>query len=251
MPERDLNQELAEILTNHGITVTRDNEFIYADLPIKIKLKARSVYEEINGHISSQLDVMVIGGGFRIVESFGDIRDSIDEAFNKNFENFCRSSLHPLLAVFGSEDPHILKHFDIEQWEVNNITWTAYIGNLTPKTDTKMAIKHPGEFFDLIESTIRAQKLSNDMHWFRGFYLQYGNEIKGTEFMMDNETLADASELLSSIPIVQGVNYYSLRNFIILKRNDSAIVPTKAFPGNTKSELSFKSKVLKRLKRLF
>ena len=221
MAEVILNQNLAEVLIRHGIDTTVDDEFIYANLPSRIKLKARAVYTEINGYISSQLDVMVIApDGEMILESFGDFGKDVESAISNNLTNFNISSLHPLLAAFGADNQEIIDQITIEEWEISNKKWIAYIGNLIPKTNSKdfADLRPPEHFFNAITTGIVSQTLNNNLHWFRGFYSQYNNEITITEFTMDNENITSSNPLFSSIPVIPDIEFYSCRNFIILTR---------------------------------
>jgi hypothetical protein len=219
MPEVVLNEKLAEILTQHGVEITVDDEFIYTDLPSKVKLKARAIFTEINGCISSQMDVTVIPDtGEMIMESFGDFGKDIESATTNNLANFCMGSLHPLLAAFGSENHEILDQITIEEWEIAGKVWIAYIGNLVPKTNNTNHVKPPEYFYNAIETSIRAQSLGNNLHWFRGYYLQYKETINASEFLMDNVDVTNSNPLFSSVPVIENVEYYSCRNFIILRR---------------------------------
>jgi hypothetical protein len=217
--ELDVNQQLSELLIAHGIQVTRDREFIYSDLPLSTKFKARAVYTNMDDVISSQLDVMAITeNGFRIIESVGDFGIDIEEAVLNNFRNFAASSLHPLLAALGSNDKDLAEHVTFEDWKINGQNYTAYIGNLSQKqsSENPAGTIPPAEFFNAIGSKITSLELSNEMHWFRGFYSQYEGTINSKEFLIDNNNAPDTDEVFSSVPLIQGVKYLSSRCFIIL-----------------------------------
>ena len=220
MPEVDLNSKLAELLTNHGVNVTAEEEFIDAHLPFPVKFKARAIYQELNNYISSQLDVMAITpDGTRILESFGDFGNDIDAAISRNLVNFSMSDLHVLLAAFGATDEDMLEQITIENWEINNTQWIAYIGNLVPKTNIIVPdLRPPDEFFNAITTSIFSRPLSSNLHWFRGYYLQHDNKITAKEFIMDNEDITTSNSLFSSLPVIPYSGFYSCRNFIILRR---------------------------------
>ena len=211
---------MAEVLVNHNISVTADDEFIYADLPSKIKLKARATYNEVGDQILSRLDVMVMSEeGQKIIECFGDWGPNLETALNNNFYNFSSGVLHPLLAAFGCVDLEILEQITCEEWKIEDDVWMAFIGNLIPKTNSaNSGIAPPEYFFNAIQSSIRSQALNNKLHWFRGYYLQSKDEIAANEFIMDNEDITSATPAFSSIPIIPGIEFFSCRNFIILKK---------------------------------
>ena len=219
MTEVNLNSQLAELLTNHGVKVTIEEEFIHAQLPFPVKFKARAIYQPINDYISSQLDVMAMTpDGEKILESFGDFGSDIEAAVNRNLSNFSISNLHVVLAAFGADDKDILAQITIENWEINGRKWTAYIGNLVPKTNSKEpGLRPPDEFFNAITTGILSKPLCNNLHWFRAYYLQHNNKITATEFIMNNEDITSSNPLFSSIPLIPHDGFYSCRNFIILR----------------------------------
>lgn len=213
-----VNPQLAGILKNHGVHVDVDNECVNTNLDDGLKFKTRILYHEINGCISSRLDVMVVTKtGERIIESFGDFGPTVDEAINKNFQNFSLSSLHPILAAFGSPHKETLRQVEIEEWVVNERTWKVYIGNLIPKSiGAGEHFDPPAQFFQSIEHEIRSQTLTNKLHWFRSYYCQFEANITEKEFLMDNEA-KNADLIFSTLPIIPNVNFYSCRNFVLLR----------------------------------
>lgn len=220
MLELDLNPQFADLLKHHGINSEIVDGFINTDLPDSVKFKARTVYQGVNEGISSRLDVTAITDkGEGIYESCGDYGPTIEEAVKNNFGNFSASSLHPLLAAFGCVDPYTYDQITIEEWEINRKVWKAYIGNLVPKivSERQNFIAPPSEFFDSFENAIKAQQLTNRLHWFRGYYSQLDNEITTREFLMDNELIATTDIIFRNLPILPDVRFYSCRNFIILK----------------------------------
>jgi len=221
VPEITLNKQLANILKNHGIEISEDEEFIYANLPSAIKFKTNAAYTEINNVTSSQLDVIVITeDGKKIIESFGDFGTDLEAATERNLLNFNTSSLHTFLTAFGSCDEKIIDQVTIEEWKINDQVWTAYIGNLIPKASNKNSINvsPPTQFFEAIQTSIISQKLDGNLHWFRGYYAQFKDKITTTEFLMDNDDITASCPIFSSLPVMTGVEFYSCRNFIILKR---------------------------------
>jgi len=218
--EINSNQNLAELLAAHGITVSQDDEFIYTDLALKAKFKSRITYDTVRDYISSRLDVMVISDySENIIESFGDIGIDLEDAINKNFSNFSISSLHVILAAFGANDPEIIEQITIEEWTVNGKHWNAYIGNLLPKTNSKTPLdsSRPMQLFNAVKDGIVSLPLSNNLHWFRGYYFQHQNAISNTEFLINNQIAENTEELFSAISVIPDVDFFSCRIFIILK----------------------------------
>jgi hypothetical protein len=220
VPEINLNFQFAELLQSHDIHVAVEEEFIKTDLPDNAKFKARTIFQETKNGISSRLDVMAVTNkGERIVECCGDFGATIEEAVERNFQNFSASSLHPLLASLGCLNPYTYEQITIEEWTIHGKLWKVYIGNLVPKiiANEINIVAPPAKFFDLIENGIRIQKLTNRLHWFRSYYSQLSHEITEREFLMDNEPVSNTDEILRSLPIIYNVKFFSCRNFIVLK----------------------------------
>lgn len=216
----DINLQFAELLQHHGVVVDVDDEYITTDLPDNVKFRAKSVYyKNENGLINSQLDVEALTDkGEVIQDACGDLGDTIGNAVTNNFQNFCASTLHPLLAALGCLDPHTYEQITIEDWEINGKIWKAYIGNVCPKlvADRDRVTLPANQFFECVEHAIYQQPLTNRLHWFRGYYCQSGNEIIIREFLMDNEVL-DGDIVFNSLPITPKITFASCRIFIVLR----------------------------------
>jgi hypothetical protein len=220
MLEIDLNSQLADLLKRHSVNVKTDDQFVMTDLIDNVKFKARAVYQLDNGKINSRLDVMALSDkGEKIIECCGDYGSTIEEAIDRNFKNFCAGSLHPLLGAFGCLNPTVLDQITIEEWRINERTWKAHIGNLVPKIigANGNLVTPPVQFFKSIEQGIHAQKLTNKLHWFRGYYSQFENVITTKEFLMDNEVVKNTDEVFNLLPVIPEIKFYSCRNFIILR----------------------------------
>lgn len=220
MPEIILNSQFAELLESHGVSVNVGEEFIQTNLSKNARFKARAEYSISGGIINSRFDVMALTDLEEcIIESVGDVGVTLEEAIERNFQNFTAGSFHPLLASLGCLDPHCYGQISVEEWEINGIMWKVYLGNLVPKivSSSKRPAAPPYQFFEKVESAIKAQKLSNRMHWFRAYYSQVENEISHVEFLMDNGLHADTDRILSSMPVIPQARFYSCRIFIVLK----------------------------------
>ena len=220
MTEINSNQNLAELLIVHGISVSLDDEFIYTDLPLNVKFKSRITYNIIHDQVSSRLDVMAItGNNETIIESFGDVGINIEDAINRNFTNFSSSSLHVLLAAFGADTEELADQVIVEKWKIGEKSWTAYIGNILRKgyglnlPDNTLT----DQFWGIVEGGIKERQLDKSLHWFRGYYLQHKNAVVGTEFLMNNESLGNDSQIFSKLPLIPNIEYFSCRIFIILR----------------------------------
>ncbi|HZY82702.1 MAG TPA: DUF6348 family protein [Cyclobacteriaceae bacterium] len=219
---RIVNTNLAAILNAHGVRTHLDHEFVHTNLAEQLKFNATATYHEVNNYINSRLDVTVqTSYGEEIIECFGDFGATVYDATDKNFQTFSLSSLHPILAAFGSADHETLNQIQVEKWNINEKIWQAYIGSLVPKSNGQREnITPPAEFFQAIERTIRSQNLTGRMHWFRSYYCQWQGDITEKEFLINNEP-QDAASIFANLPAIPGITFYSCRNFILLKATHS------------------------------
>jgi hypothetical protein len=220
MSSLNVNTALTNLLVGHGIEVQEKDEFVYPDLPIAIKLKAQSFYREVNGHISSQLDISIITpDGTTITESFGDFGANLDEALSKNFQNFALNSFHTLLVAFGCDKQEVLGQVDLEKWDIDGKLWNVYVGTITFKAIGSIESNsvQTDHFYYAVEKGILSQNLSNNIHWFRGFYAQHKDKISITEFLVDNNSSTAIDSDLYAIPFIPNIEFCSCRIFVFLR----------------------------------
>lgn len=171
MTELNVNESLSHLLANHGLSVMLKDEFIEVQQPFKAKFKATAHHTPIKNIISSRLDITVVTEDSEtIIECFGDFGADVETAVNNNFRNFSSGSLHPLLAALGSRDEQTLHQVTEEEWKINGKRWTAYIGNISVKTNDENLTRtnSTDHFFEAIETGIKLQTLNNGLCWFRG-----------------------------------------------------------------------------------
>ncbi|MCE9562780.1 MAG: DUF6348 family protein [Planctomycetes bacterium] len=84
-----------------------------------------------------------------IVESFGDVGETPEEAVRNSLFNFCQSSLHVVLSDCWQvhDEEQVLR----EVWTINNRSWQMTIGNFIRKAEHGADIPIPNEIFTTIE----------------------------------------------------------------------------------------------------
>ncbi len=215
----DLNPQLLELLQRHGIEARRAGGGVQVLAQPDVFLDSRVQHRQQNGLFLSQLDVRLIAAGVQIVECFADVGQSLEKARSNNLENFARNSLHPLIAGFFD---HPAADIDIEMWEIGSHTYRVYLGNYGVKSNVGAIDNIPTDLISRLESFIRQLDLHEAYHWVRWFVSAHNGALDTVEFMVDNQPLKAGEEMLRSVAWPQKEGFYSVRHFVLLKRNENA-----------------------------
>jgi len=214
----DANAQLQALFHGHGLaTIPLEHKFLLVAKQLALVESTVSKQVFPNG-VSSRLDVSITVRERVIIECFGDVGDTAEEALANNLQNFARNSLH--LIIGALQDIEQDEQFDIEQWETNGFTWKVYTGNYGVKSIGNKPVHIPAELFTRIEGIIRALPLSKEYHWFRFFLSCNDAEITAAEFLYDNEVFDEAVQELINLDWQLTEDFYSVRLFLILRRLD-------------------------------
>jgi len=212
----EANDLLADLLEAHDLPAEVDRGWIFTaedTPPLSAEFFNQRQQESV---YALQLDVRAgLADGRMLVESFAGWGPSLPDAATRAFANFAVNSLHVLLgAFFRKPDDQIL----VEEWEIAGARWKAFIGNLGINARCGEQRSLPDSLFPTIERLIRSSRLDQDMHWFRFFYCNVGTGEVVTEALFDNESWQSGEEALRSLPWERADSYYSVREFLVLRR---------------------------------
>lgn len=212
------NKEIELLFKNHNLSIEEENGKLFVNSENKIAIDSRISQKEHENGWTSRLDVRIeLPNGQAILESFGDIGDDSETAKNKNIQNFALNSFHTIAAYIydDKEDEQIT----YETWHVDENEWEVFIGNFGMKNSTNEPVEIPEKLFDLIEILIKQNlNQATDYYWARFFFAQYDQEISSIEFLINNESYEEGQMELSKLPWELRDEYYSIRNFIIVKK---------------------------------
>ncbi|MCH7341666.1 DUF6348 family protein [Acinetobacter higginsii] len=162
-----------------------------------------------------RLDVEVMLEDKRIItESFAGIGVGNEGVLNA-LQNFSVNSLHVFLAAFWQQNDRT--EITIEQWQIAGKTYTAYIGNIGQRSDLNYSPALPADFFSSVEQAILQYKPSHDLTWYRVFFCDFKGE-QTFEALAENQDWIQGVDALKRLHWEPSSGYYSVRNFIILKR---------------------------------
>lgn len=212
----DFITPLQALFNSHGIATTPlEQKFLLVTKQLAM-VKPYVTQQELPGAVSSRLDLVFTINGRELIESFGDVGETGEEAFGANLQNFAHNSLHVIINAL--QDTQDDEQTTVEEWEINGYAWQVFCGNYGMKSAGSQPVQLPDELFSQLEDIIRALPLIQDYHWFRFFFACNDFEISAIEFLHDNETDEAAEQMLSDLPWQLTADFYSVRLFLMLKR---------------------------------
>lgn len=197
------------LLNAHGVSGIIENDWVVPNSQLPA---LRALWHP--GQSSGRLDVQaLVGEGVLIEECFGGLGEG-EAALQDALANFSVNSLHVLLAaLWERNDP---EQVATEQWEVNGKRYTAYIGNFGTRSSAGAHAHIPHDLFPAIESSIKAERLTGEIHWFRLFFGNVANSFT-FEALRDNETWDGGLRCLENAGWKREASYYSVRLFVVLR----------------------------------
>lgn len=215
MTPPDANSFLAELLTSHDLQPRPEAGWLVVS-PYAPPLSAEFVNRRQQGPTELlQLDIRAaLPDGRFLVESFAGWGPSFPDAAARAYANFAVNSLHVLLgAFFRPPDDQVT----VEEWEIAGQRWKAFIGSFGIQSATPVA-QPPEGLPPAVQQAIRQQSLSGNLHWFRFFYANTGAGEPVSEALFDNEPWEAGAAAVRSLPWESSPNYYSVRQFLVLRR---------------------------------
>lgn len=215
MESGQINSFLLELLKAHHLEAHLDGDWIVVTGQAA-RWFGRVAQEWDHGHaFVVQLDIgLKLDDERFLIESFGGVGATRQEAVRDAFAGFLTNSFHVLLAAFGGQaiDKHIVR----QTWEINGRIWQLFIGNIGMKGKGFEEYTVLDQAFESLQTLIQQQPLSPQPHWFRYFYAQHSHQMTACEVLQDNTPWAEAKEILAGLEWPKLAEYYSVRLFFVL-----------------------------------
>ncbi|WP_299486629.1 DUF6348 family protein [Acaryochloris sp. IP29b_bin.137] len=204
---------LIRLFNAHDISCTVENDWVFpsGQLPA-----IRCLWHPPSAKGAGRLDVEVLlANGNTLIESFAGLGEG-NHALMDGVQNFVLGSFHVLLAsLYGKNDP---EQVTTERWSIGGTDWKVFVGNFSRRASQAQNISVPKSAFTSIETAIFNTPLTSELHWFRTFYCQVGNQ-QIFEALINNEPWQQGEVALKSIPWPQVAGYSSVRNFLVLAKD--------------------------------
>lgn len=204
---------LANMLLAHDLPSIEYKDWLLVDEQLPAMRAETFDFKEYEYGAGIRLDItLLLASKKTITESYLGIGKNKISAIQNAFQNFVANSFHVLLSAFWqiTNDDQI----GIEEWEIKGKKWKVYIGNFGCKGDFNI----PENLFKIIEEQIQEENLEEDLYWLRIYYANVNNRDIMIETLKNNEAWPEMENKLKTITWNSSDKFYSLRNFIILKR---------------------------------
>lgn len=208
------NDILKKFFKAHSIDIAEESGWI---VPNSTLPAIRSTWYPNEDHLSGLLQIEVYLEGGRVLEECFAGLPNESGKLNDAFENFARNSFHVMMSAFWKK--HDAEQVDIENWNIDGKDYVVYLGPFGNRGGEGIEPRIPINAFEQIERTIKKSDISNDYHWFRNFFCNTGNNDNVYESLKDNENWDEGLSTLKAIEWTKSDQFYSTRNFIILKKN--------------------------------
>jgi Family of unknown function (DUF6348) len=214
---------IAALLAGHGVQTTRRGEWLVPVQPAGAAIGACLVPGTPTAHGASvRLEVeVVVSEQHSVLECFAGVGGSLEEAESSALDNFCRGSLHVLLAAFyGRPD---LDQITQEGWSLSGVPYDAIVGNYVTRSFQGLGTPIPDQVFPTLEDMIRALPGDRALYWVRMFYCNLDANERVTEVLLNNEDWEAARSAIAALPWQARDTFYSARLFLVLRRGAGAV----------------------------
>ncbi|WP_303821576.1 DUF6348 family protein [Apibacter mensalis] len=204
---------LANMLLAHDLPSIEYKDWLLVDEQLPAMRAETFDFKEYENGAGIRLDItLLLASKKTISESYLGIGKNKISAIQNAFQNFVTNSFHVLLSAFWqiTNDDQI----GIEEWEIKGKKWKVYIGNFGCKGDFNI----PENLFKIIEEQIQEENLEEDLYWLRIYYANVNSQEIMIETLKNNEVWPEMENKLKTVAWDSSDKFYSLRNFIILKR---------------------------------
>ena len=218
----NLNQMLIAILANHHIPLSEHGDYIQID-ETDVMMQAFGVphLKPPNTGILLQVGVRSqrLLGNRTLLEHFSEVGVSLDDAVQKAFFSFSRSSLHVILSVFVNRDLGAEQAW-WEQWSNGERAWDVCCGPVTPKSLPAFDFAHNYDikgftsFLDALRDAY-LREASYGLHWLRYYRGSLHGQCIAREVLLDNATWKSGEDILDRSVWPAGPDFYSIRQFFI------------------------------------
>lgn len=204
---------LANMLLAHDLPSIEYKDWLLVDEQLPAMRAETFDFKEYENGAGIRLDItLLLASKKTITESYLGIGKNKISAIQNAFQNFVANSFHVFLSAFWqiTNDDQI----GIEEWEIKGNKWKVYIGNFGCKGDFNI----PENLFKIIEEQIQEENLEEDLYWLRIYYANVNSREIMIETLKNNEVWPEMENKLKTVAWDNSDKFYSLRNFIILKR---------------------------------
>ena len=204
------------LMDRHGLRTLEHNNWILVDGELPA-IRASWFASDL-GPDDPDLDVLIqviLPDGRIIEDRHVGIGPTWEAAFANGMLMFCTTTLHVLMAAFWGrlEADQVL----VEDWSIRDRKWRAFIGNIGRRMSEGGDVPVPEGFFRAVERQAKGLALTHDLNWISAYHAHIGNARSESSFLVNNASYGPAGEAIARVDWPPAGEFYSARNFLILK----------------------------------
>ena len=219
--ETDINERLLATLGELNLKFNKVEDFYFVNETFPGITGQVFEMERYEDSVVIQVDIHILLPNQTIIESFVGHAGSIEDAMAEALEQFEVNVLHVFIGAFWEDAKKVENGVGFEEWNINGHRWQVVVGNYGYKGNLPIEEVVLDEMFDTIKSEIECYPLEEDIYAVRSVYTNIGDGRKVSEGLLNNEEFPTLEGAISNLPWKETVEYYSVRNLILLMKLDS------------------------------
>ena len=211
---KNITQLIAELFKTHGFESEEHDGWI---IPNGSDYAMKGYWYPEATEVVGQLTIeLFVNSEMIMVESFAGMGEREEERLKNAFASFVHHSFHTFLfAIWGVESKEVSR----ENWVIGDENYEVYLGHKgVMNYDKEKMLEIPSSYDSKIKELISSEPLSSEFHWFTFFYANLNGLDTQAEILKDNVKWNEGEKALTSLAWRRSNHYYSVRQFIVLKR---------------------------------
>ncbi|RZG86376.1 hypothetical protein EXE10_07160 [Acinetobacter sp. WCHAc060033] len=206
-------EPIQQLFEQHNIPYAMEQDWLvpYQDFTQYPAIRALWFPYTVNGCL--QIEVLHHDSEL-MIECFAGVGEDND-AITDALQIFCLNSFHVFAVAFW--DLPQGDQVTIEQWEIQGVTYQAYLGAMGTRlmsNDEFPAL--PENWFDSFSSEIQNESNLDTLAWFRLFIGNNQGDLT-VEVLRNNDVCEEMQKVMREFDWITLDGYYSIRHFMILK----------------------------------
>jgi len=211
---KNIMQLIIELFKTHGFETEEHDGWI---IPNGSDYAMKGYWYPEATEVVGQLTIeLFVNSEIIMVESFAGMGEGEEERLKNAFASFVHHSFHIFLfAIWGVKSKELKR----ETWIVNGKNYEVYLGHKgIMNYDKEKILEIPISYDMKMKELIISESLKNEFHWFTLFYANLNGLDTQAEILKDNIKWNEGEKVLKSLAWKRSNHYYSVRQFIVLKR---------------------------------
>ena len=211
---KNITELLKELFNKAGLETEEHEEWL---IPKGSDYAMKGYWYPEATEVVGQLTIeLFVNSEMIMVESFVGMGDVEEERLKSAFASFVYHSFHLFLfAIWGVAS----KEVRVEEWRVGEVAYHVYLGQRgVMNYDKEKKLEIPNSYDAKVKELITSEPLTKEFHWCTLFYANMNGLDTQAEILKDNVKWNEGEKTLKSLAWKRSNHYYSVHQFMILKR---------------------------------